>query len=330
MRFASSVIACSRGRLIIVSTVLLQLLVVSSAQGQPAGRSTESVTVTGTKSREVMQDFVRSMAVPTHVMDKLPRWNDGICPLAAGLHPAFATFIVQRLREVATKAGAPVNSKASCKPNIEIAFTAAPQTLMDHIKIKSGVLLGYYDNKTQRDQLAKVTHPIQAWYTTATEDLRGNKQVDGGRASGLGMEMTYFCNPADWSRTCTTYLSGAHVANVTGERLGDGQRSAFHHVLIVVDPTQLQEYGMGHLSDYIAMLALTQVASLDACQQLPSIVNMLAKDCDRKSDGLTENDTAYLRGLYKMGAGRALRTQRDQIAYQMEQELVAGHSESQK
>jgi hypothetical protein len=303
--------------------MLVLVLMPSLALGQQG--STESVTVTGTKSREVMQDFVRSMAVPTHTMDKLPRWNDGICPLAAGLRSEFATFIVQRLREVALQAGAPVNSKASCKPNIEIAFTAAPQMLMDHIKIKNSVLLGYYDNKEQRDQLAKVTHPIQAWYTTATEDLRGNKQVDGGRASGLGMEMVFRCNPANPDMVCTRYLSG-HVANVTGERLGDGQRSAFYHVLIVVDPSQLQEYGMGHLSDYIAMLALTQVASLDACQQLPSIVNMLAKDCDRKSDGLSENDTAYLHGLYKMGAGRGLRTQRDQIAYQMEQELMASRA----
>ena len=146
-------------------------------------------------------------------------------------------------------------------------------------------------------------------------------QVDGGKASGPGMEIVYLCNPGIPDMTCTMHLPGAHAANVTGARLGDGQRSAFYHVLIVVDPTRLQDYGMGPLSDYIAMLALTQVASLDACQQLPSIVNMLARDCDRKSDALTENDTAYLHGLYRMGAGRGLRTQQDEIAYQMEQSL---------
>ena len=74
----------------------------------------------------------------------------------------FATFIVQRLREVATQAGAPVNGKTSCKPNIEIVFTSAPQTLMDRIRIKNSVLLGFSDNKAQIDALAKVTHPIQA------------------------------------------------------------------------------------------------------------------------------------------------------------------------
>jgi len=297
----------------------------SLALGQPAHAPTENVTVTGTKSRAVMQDFVRAMAVPTHTMDKLPRWSGaGICPLAAGLRSEFAKFIVQRLREVAVQAGAPVNRRAACKPNIEIAFTAAPQLLMDRIKIKNGVLLGYHDNNGQLDQLAKVTHPIQAWYTTATEDLRGNVQVDGGRASGAGMEITYLCNPGIPDMLCTMHLSGARAANVTGTRLGDGQRSAFYHVLIVVDSTELQEYGMGPLSDYIAMLALTQVDSLDTCQRLPSIVNMLAKHCDKKSDVITENDIAFLQGLYKMSPGRGLRTQQDEIAYQMEQSLL-GH-----
>jgi len=52
------------------------------------------------------------------------------------------------------------------------------------------------------------------------------------------------------------------------------------------------------LADYISMLALTQINSLDACQQLPSIVNKLAADCDHAADGLTQFDLAYLQGLY--------------------------------
>jgi hypothetical protein len=69
------------------------------------------------------------------------------------------------------------------------------------------------------------------------------------------------------------------------------------------------------------MLALAQLNSLDTCQQLPSIVNMLAAGCERKADALTANDLGYLRGLYKMGAGRTLRSQKDDIAYQMEKNL---------
>jgi len=49
-------------------------------------------------------------------------------------------------------------------------------------------------------------------------------------------------------------------------------RSAFYHILIVADPGKLQDHGIGPLADYIAMLALTQVNSLDGCKPLPSIV----------------------------------------------------------
>jgi hypothetical protein len=305
---------------VVIGFALLPLL--PAALAQPPRPSTESVTVTGTKSREVMQDFVKSFAVPTRAAGKLARWTDGICPIVAGVPPGFRKFIGQRVKDVAARVGAPVNGGATCKPNIEIAFTTAPQALMNLIKKKNAVLLGYHDSRKQLDQLATVTHPVQAWYTTATQDIRGNTQVDGGRTAGLGMEITYLCNPPN-PEICTMHLPEAHAASVTGTRLGDGLRSGLYHVIIVADPNRLKEYEMGSLADYIAMLALTQASSLDTCQQLPSIVNMLAKDCDRKSDALTENDTAYLRGLYKMSPDMNLGVQQDQVAYQMEKDLTA-------
>jgi len=302
---------------------LIALLVplTSSVALAQAAHTPESITVTGTRSREVLQGFVQSFAAPTRTIGKLARWSDGICLIVAGLPRGFAQFLGQRVKDTAARVGAPVNGSMTCKPNIEIAFTTAPQALLDRIKRKNAVLLGYHDSRKQLDQLATVTHPVQAWYTTATQDLRGNIQVDGGRASGMGMEVTYLCNPGIPDMICTMRLPGAHTANVTGSRLGDGQRSVLYHVIIVADPAKLFEYEMGALADYIAMLALTQLGSLDACQQLPSIVNMLAKDCDRKADALTENDIAYLHALYKAAPDQTLGTQQDQMAYQMEQEL---------
>jgi hypothetical protein len=62
------------------------------------------------------------------------------------------------------------------------------------------------------------------------------------------------------------------------------------------------------------VLALTQLNSLDTCQQLPSIVNMMAAGCDQKVDGITATDLAYLRGLYKMDADKSLLFQQNNIA----------------
>ncbi len=85
-----------------------------------------------------------------------------------GLPPNFTKYITDRVRKVAADVGAPVAADANCKANIEIAFTAKPQALMDGIREKNPVYLGYYDSTAQAEALAKVTQPIQAWYATET------------------------------------------------------------------------------------------------------------------------------------------------------------------
>jgi hypothetical protein len=279
------------------------------------------VTVTGTKSRQVMRDFIHGLATPTRMTGKIARWEDAICPVTVGLRPDFVKFINRRLMEIAAQTGAPVNGKTGCGPNIAIVFTTTPQALVANVRKKHPMLLGYYDNSAQLEKLATVVRPIQAWYMTATRDVQGGLQIDGAKPAGVINDMEFPCDICGGGKII---LHPDGVATTTGSRLGDGLRSDLYNVIIVADPTKLLNYEIGSLADYIAMLALTQLDSLDTCQQLPSIVNMMAKDCDKKTDALTENDRAYLRGLYKMSPGRTLRTQQDEIAYRMEQDL-AGH-----
>ncbi|HEX4270213.1 MAG TPA: hypothetical protein VHZ32_02460, partial [Rhizomicrobium sp.] len=265
--------------------------------------------------------FVQSLATPTRATGKIARWQQGICPVALGLKPAFLRFVVQQVKDIAAKVGAPVNGDPACAPNIEIVFTTAPQALLDNIKKRQPGFLGYADNQTQRDQLATVNHPIQAWYTTATQDLNGKVEIDSGKTAGPGLEVYLPC-PDEPRGVCLMHLPNAHAVAVTGSRLGDGLKSGLYNVIIVADPTRLTEYEMGSLGDYITMLALSQIGSLDGCEPLPSIVNMLARDCDRKTSILTDNDRAYLTGLYRMGPEAAPRVQQDEIAYQMEKSLL--------
>ena len=84
-----------------------------------------------------------------------------------------------------------------------------------------------------------------------------------------------------------------------------------------VAPNWLGEYQVGTLADYIAMLALSQVASLDACQPLGSIVNLLAPRCANAPAQLTTSDMGYLRGIYSMSADGNLRMQQDGITHSM-------------
>ena len=276
--------------------------------------TTESVTVTGTKSRQAIHDFVQAFTVPTRVTGKLARWEDGACPTAKGIPAAFAGFIVQRVRTVAAAVGAPVGG-ASCRPNIEVVFTSQPQAFMDDVRKKAPDVLGYYDNAEERLKAATVTHPIQSWYVTQTVDVRGKVEVDSSHSGGLQITVS--------PRLPPIFIPHAHQANVSGSRVGDGLHSSFYHVLIVADPSKLGAYEIGPLADYIAMLSLAQLDSLDICPGLPSIISLLASGCAERTDALSANDTAYLKGLYKAASDLTLSYQQDAMAFEMEK-IVQG------
>jgi hypothetical protein len=296
--------------------------------GQPqAAAPLENVTVTATRPSEAVIDhFIFSRAAPVRVTGKLARWKKGICPQSMGLEVRFAQYVTDRIKEVAATVGAPVDSDASCKPNIEVIFTTTPQALLDNVRTTQPVLLGYHDNSSQAEELAKVTHPIQPWYTTATDDMRGRPQVDSGASGGTTISTQPIAiaggglpNPVG---AITMSMPHASAHTVTGSRLGDGLGSELYNVLIVAEPARLLPYEIGTLADYAAMLALAEPASLDACEELPSISNLLVSDCAGTTQRITDGDLAYLRSLYKMGAGDTLQMQRNTIRFQMEKTLV--------
>ncbi|MBA2588760.1 MAG: hypothetical protein H0U98_09070 [Alphaproteobacteria bacterium] len=299
----------------------LMLLVAQAASvsAQPAKLPVESVTVTGLKDAPplVVNHFVQSFAKPSYLTGKMGRWENGICPVTTGLAPKYAAFISQRVRELAAQVNAPVNRDAACRANVEIVFTTTPQDLLDTVRRKHRVYLGYFENLTQADRLAQVKHPIQAWYLTATKDLDGKVETD-----------SLYNQPTDAVAALLEDLksggSGVGTRNgtrkVTGGRLRDGVRTIFQNVIVAAEPPQLKDYEVGTLADYIAMLALTQLNSLDVCQQqLPSIINLLARDCAGAPHQLSESDLGYLKGLYSMSADGNMRMQQDGIAHQMKQ-----------
>jgi hypothetical protein len=116
---------------------------------------------------------------------------------------------------------------------------------------------------------------------------------------------------------CRVNLPHVSKTDVTGTRLGSGLRSTLHHIVIVVDPRQVAGEELDAASDYIAMLALSQLGSLDNCQTLPSIVNLLPKGCTSRTGRLSETDLGYLRGLYRMRSGMELVVQKNEIASEM-------------
>jgi len=293
------------------------LVSILPALAQPTPPPQENITVTAAQLHEMIDKFAKTFMTPTKLTEKIARWDIGICPVAVGQSAQSISFVTARVKAIAAAAGAPVSDSASCKPNIEIVFTSAPQDLLDNIRKNDPDYLGYAESSSQREKLATVAHPIQAWYETETVDLRGTRRVDSGRRLGTGSVMSNFTrmnrDPID--------LPDATYARTTGNHINDGTHSAFHHVIIAVDTKKLAGQNFIALADYIALLALAQLDSLDACQKLPSVVNMTAPDCDHRVDGMTQYDLAYLQALYGISADKSLIFQQGDITGRMEAAL---------
>jgi len=299
----------------VVALALMLPMPVATAAAETAQPS-ESVTVTG--SRRMYHDFSRTFATPTKFTGKIARWERRICPIVAGQNPHYAAFIAQHLKYVALAAGARVDDDASCTPNIDIVFTTTPQDLLNTVSRDDQHYLGYFSSVAEKSALAIVTRPIQAWYATESTDIRGRRHLDTGRSIVGGTSVQNF-NGLTGPMGDTAASAGSALTDMapffytTGNHTSDGVHTGFSHVLIVIDSTKLAGQDIVPLADYIAMLALTQINSLDACQALPSIVNRMAPACEHTADSLTTFDLAYLQSLYQMTADRNVRAQRSEI-----------------
>lgn len=310
-----------------------------SAAGAAAAlaQAPESVTVTGTRQQTITR-FLKTVTTPTHMTGKLARWETPICPAVLGLDEAAAAAVIARLKDVALGAGARFAKEKDCEPNIEIVFTDTPQLTIDNVRDTAPELLGYHNGSEERAKLATVSRPIQAWYTTVTRDLRGHSYVDGPRVANSPAQGTFVILPCKLTGQnrqlqmgpagarfegvgwCVSRLDYAIKADVEGSRIANGLRSGFHHIIITVDPDKLTQ--RDGINDYVAMLALTQLSSLDRCQDMPSIVNMLPAACEQSAAALTPGDLGYLRGLYGMNADKLAQGQQNEIARQMEKAMV--------
>lgn len=313
--------------------------VTATAMAQ-APAPTDSVTVSGTKEEQAVTRFVAASVTPTRMTGKTARWETPICPAMQGIKPEEAEVMLKRLKQNAAEAGVRVNGRKNCDANIEIIFTEYPQAVMDQVKETQPDLLGYADSGEERDRLAMVKRPIQAWYRTATQDLRGHTFVDGSHATDTGRGVTAVLPCANTSQNkqlttyngmavfqgagiCTREITYAIKANAPGFALQDGLRSQFDHISIVVNTEKVAKMKADAVVDYISMVALAQLSSLETCQGLSSITNLLVAGCAQGADTLTVNDLGYLRGVYKSNPTLTAHTQKNEIGRRM-LEAVAG------
>jgi hypothetical protein len=276
-----------------------------------AAQPVAPVTVQGTAAPAVVNKqasrFVQSHAAAANPeINQIGRWHEAVCVHVTGLIPAQAADVAARIADVANSVGLKV-LMPGCKSNVEIVFTDQPQRLLDTVPDQ---YLGFH-YQTNARKVRTVTHPIQAWYATATVGAGGATGLAFGGGDGKQSD------PANPAETVANYgqIQGVQLSletvdspnNTAPVGCADAPhftaclRSMFRNVLIVVDTHAIVGKDLGPVTDYLTMLALSQPKSLDGCNDLASVVDMFAKsDCPGRGrpDGLTPGDAAYLTALY--------------------------------
>ena len=283
-----------------------------------------TITVTAPKPPDPEQlagdsvpKFIAAHARPAEVTGQLARWREGICPETSGLSPAFNSFVSARIEAVAAVVGAPHKDPGHCKANVRILFTSEPKQVIEEIVKRDPALLGFhYAQQTQR--AATFDHPIQGWYMTATQGDRGGIALDN--PNPIQQTTSALSNPVG-----RALESGTTPAGRAGTRLATGQNSLLVHALVIVDTKGVAGYAIGSISDYLALLVLSQTQSPDTCGPLPSILDLMASHCEGpdKPEAVTAGDLAFLRALYSMDLRESLSLETGDIQNAMMREFKA-------
>jgi hypothetical protein len=192
-------------------------------------------------------------------------------------------YVTARIRAIAAAVGAPHDESLKCKPNVIVLFVLEPEKQAQDLLKSQSLSLGFH-YPAETKSFTAFTHPVQGWYVTSTRNWKGLETVDDPRAFGLfGKHEFVGQPPGDPSSRLDNYISSQVVL-----------------ATIIADSNKITGLTIGSLSDYVAVLTLTQARLSEGCSQLPSIMDLMAADCpgDKRPDQITAGDLAYLRALY--------------------------------
>jgi hypothetical protein len=306
---------------ILAGAAALALLAAGSASATQSGPPEKSappadlsgVTVTPEAKPNPLNDparaFVREHLPESPFSEQYPRFHDPVCVKVQGLPEEFNSFIAKRIIAVAEQVRAPIAKAANCTPNVHVIFSSNPQAQLTDIAKRRDILIGY-QFAPQLKRMAKFTHPIEARYVT--------RSVGDNGVSALDVFDPDRYDPA----------AGKIPPNGrAGSRLGNGMSAEIVHSLILADATKVADEKIGAVADYVAVLALARWQGLERCNAIPTILNLMAADCDKASapEAATPADFGLLTGLYSVEPREPAEQQRAVIASALRKANAEAH-----
>jgi hypothetical protein len=235
--------------------------------------------------KERVQAFVRAITRNTGFSDDESqiRWNRPICFLAAGWGPEDRSSVLTRLSEISAAVGAPLAGK-TCTPNFVVVLTAEPDQVINAWYAKNKQLFGNASAVQIRHFLDSTrSRPVRVW-----------RNIDIGRVATT--RFGHFV-PSN---------SHADPSPFTGN-----SPLEFLSAFEIIDATRTAGIDLHQLSDYIAMIGLSNIDIEVDVGDAPSILQLFAP-ARSIALGLSNWDSAYLTALYQ--TDQSSRSQRFEIA----------------
>jgi len=258
----------------------------------------EEIVVEGVRTREAAEVFVRSVAEPIPGR-KLARWRASVCVGVGGLRPEAARFMADRVSDWAASVGLAIGSPG-CEPQIFIVATADGDATARALVTSRPRDFNTGASQADRGSTALAAFQnsgrlIRWWHVSLP--VNGNTGMPIVRLPGQAP----FAAPEGMTRPSDF---GSFANTVSASRLTDESEDHLMQAIIVLDMAALDQAGFAQITDYIAMVALAQIAP-DADPPNPSILRLFSPD-EVQEETLTRWDQAYLRALYstsQLGAG---------------------------
>ena len=301
-----------------VPVVLAVAAGAASAQTAAPQKPQETVTVVGQRPTDaemvakIVQQFVEIHAARSRKSGLITRAApSGVCPVTMGLPQAYDDFVTARIVSVAKQIGSKAEDPGKCVANVEVLFTDDPQAVVTKLAEQTdGLIIGIHFTH-ERGSIIHVYRPIQAWYVTGTRrdpNAQAHTLVNG-ESVGPGV------------RIDTAYGQSPYTG--TGSHIRVKNSGQIVNALIVADAKKVAGWEIGPIADYVSLLALSQPASLDGCNALPSILDLMSSGCAGrdKPKALTDSDIAYLKALYSADIATSGYTAQENVAKDMDKNL---------
>jgi hypothetical protein len=258
------------------------------AASPPAGPTGQDavladIVVDGRRLEEASRTFIEQVGAPPPGT-RGGRWNSDICLSVSGMQPQFAQLMIDRISVTALEAGVDLKGPG-CRPNVIIMATNDGAALATRMVDEAG--LGFQPSISATNlgraalrRFRTSDAPVRWWHVTMPV------MADTGQlAIGLRGEAPPTVTVRDASR------------------LRSNVRYDIGWVIIVVDMSRTGTATFGALSDYVAMVALTQADATADLGGEDTILNLFQPDA--AVTGLTALDRDYLTALYSARTDRA-------------------------